>query len=108
MGPKQLRSATVVHLSSNLLEVPWLGINGFAGGQKFDRRRSLRRGGRRRRAQRLVEIGGQVDEVADRDRAVVIQVAFGPEIDGRVEVGSQIDEVRDGDAAIAIQITLEE
>src|SRR6185436_11807599 len=46
--------------------------------------------------QRCPELGGQVDEVGDGYRAVVVDVAVGVGGVALVEVGSQRNEIRDG------------
>src|SRR3954462_1201213 len=53
-----------------------------------------------------VEVGSQIDEVADGDGVVVIQIALLPGNiwAGLVEVAGKIDEVRDGDDPIEIKI----
>src|SRR3954471_20214277 len=53
-----------------------------------------------------IEIGGQVDEVGNGYRTVVIQITFLPG-DARgagIEVGSQVDEVGNGDGSVEIEI----
>jgi hypothetical protein len=52
----------------------------------------------------LAEMGGEVDEVADADLVVVIEVAILPGGVGLAEVGGEVDEVGDGDGVVEVEV----
>jgi len=50
-----------------------------------------------------VEVAGEVNEVGDGDRAVVIQIAILPGA-GAIEVSGEVNEIGDGDGAVEVEI----
>src|SRR4051794_19521124 len=70
-----------------------------------NRERSLRNAWLR---ERIAEVRGEVDEIADGDGVVVIQIAFTPRCGGFSEVAGEGDEVVDAHLAIAIQVAGED